>query len=103
VADYRANAEDVAQDIADAEVKIACPMMSLWGAYFYAVGTMSEGLAGNGQQSSPSRSGVGLTLIVQTRLTAATLEAGTNGAGRKRYERRWQMAPKYRSKTGLHL
>lgn len=63
----------------------------------------AEGLAGNGQQSSPSRSGVGLTLIVQTRLTAATLEAGTNGAGRKRYERRWQMAPKYRSKTGLHL
>ena len=42
VADYRANAEDVAQDIADAEVKIACPMMSLWGAYFYAVGTMFD-------------------------------------------------------------
>ena len=30
----------------------------------------------------------GLTLIVQARLTAATLEAETNAAGRKRYERR---------------
>jgi haloacetate dehalogenase len=42
MADYRANAEDVAQDIADAEVKIACPVMSLWGADFYAVGKMFD-------------------------------------------------------------
>ena len=42
VADYRANAEDVAQDIADAKVKIACPVMSLWGADFYAVGKMFD-------------------------------------------------------------
>ena len=42
MADYRANAEDIAQDIADAEVKIACPVMSLWGADFYAVGKMFD-------------------------------------------------------------
>jgi haloacetate dehalogenase len=42
MADYRANAEDVAQDIADADVKIACPVMSLWGADFYAVGKMFD-------------------------------------------------------------
>jgi haloacetate dehalogenase len=30
--DYRANASDVVQDNADASVKIACPVMSLWGA-----------------------------------------------------------------------
>jgi len=42
MADYRANAEDVAQDIADAEAKIACPVMSLWGADFYAVGKMFD-------------------------------------------------------------
>jgi haloacetate dehalogenase len=35
MADYRANAEDVAQDFADSEVKIACPVMALWGADFY--------------------------------------------------------------------
>jgi hypothetical protein len=32
--DYRANASDVAQDNADASVKIACPVMSLWGRDF---------------------------------------------------------------------
>jgi pimeloyl-ACP methyl ester carboxylesterase len=42
MADYRANAEDVAQDIVDAAVKIACPVMSLWGAEFYAVGKMFD-------------------------------------------------------------
>jgi haloacetate dehalogenase len=42
MADYRANAEDVAQDIADAKVKITCPVMSLWGADFYAVGRMFD-------------------------------------------------------------
>jgi haloacetate dehalogenase len=42
MADYRANAEDIAQDIADADVKIACPVMSLWGADFYAVGKMFD-------------------------------------------------------------
>ena len=40
--DYRANAEDVEQDRADADVKIACPTLSLWGADFYAVGKMFD-------------------------------------------------------------
>ncbi len=38
MADYRANAEDVAQDLVDADVKIGCPVLSLWGADFGAVG-----------------------------------------------------------------
>jgi pimeloyl-ACP methyl ester carboxylesterase len=38
MADYRANAEDNAQDQVDAEVKIACPVLSIWGADFGAVG-----------------------------------------------------------------
>ena len=42
MADYRANAEDVAQDIVDADVMIACPVMSLWGAEFYAVGKLFD-------------------------------------------------------------
>lgn len=42
MADYRANAEDVEQDMADADVKIACPTLSLWGADFYAVGKMFD-------------------------------------------------------------
>jgi len=42
MADYRANAEDLAQDIADADVKIACPVMSLWGADFYAVAQLFD-------------------------------------------------------------
>lgn len=42
MADYRANAEDLAQDVADADVKIACPVMSLWGADFYAVGKLFD-------------------------------------------------------------
>jgi pimeloyl-ACP methyl ester carboxylesterase len=40
--DYRANAEDVAQDMADADVKIACPTLALWGADYYAVGKMFD-------------------------------------------------------------
>jgi len=42
LADYRANAEDVAQDKVDADKKIACPTLSLWGADFYAVGQMFD-------------------------------------------------------------
>ena len=42
MADYRANAEDVEQDLADAHVRIACPTLSLWGADFYAVGKMFD-------------------------------------------------------------
>jgi pimeloyl-ACP methyl ester carboxylesterase len=42
MADYRANAQDVEQDQADADVKIACPTLSLWGADFYAVGKMFD-------------------------------------------------------------
>lgn len=42
MADYRANAEDVAQDTVDAHMKIACAVMSLWGAEFYAVGKMFD-------------------------------------------------------------
>ncbi len=42
MADYRANAEDVAQDSADADIKISCPVMSLWGADFYAVGKLFD-------------------------------------------------------------
>jgi haloacetate dehalogenase len=38
--DYRANASDVAQDNADAAVKIACPVMSHWGRDFKLVGEM---------------------------------------------------------------
>lgn len=42
MADYRANSEDVAQDEVDADVKIACPTLSLWGADFHAVGKMFD-------------------------------------------------------------
>ncbi len=42
MADYRANAEDVAQDLDDADVKIACPVMSLWGNDFHAVGKLFD-------------------------------------------------------------
>ena len=42
MADYRANAQDVEQDLADAHVKISCPTLSLWGADFYAVGKMFD-------------------------------------------------------------
>jgi haloacetate dehalogenase len=42
MADYRANAEDNAQDRLDAAVKIGCPVMALWGADFYAVAGMFD-------------------------------------------------------------
>ncbi|WP_225774715.1 alpha/beta fold hydrolase [Pseudomonas sp. Marseille-Q5115] len=42
MADYRANAVDVAQDQEDADVKIACPVMALWGADFHAVGKLFD-------------------------------------------------------------
>lgn len=42
MSDYRANAEDVAQDKVDADIKIACPTLSLWGADFHAVGKMFD-------------------------------------------------------------
>jgi haloacetate dehalogenase len=42
MADYRANAEDNAQDLADADLKLACPVLSLWGADFGAVGKMFD-------------------------------------------------------------
>jgi haloacetate dehalogenase len=42
MSDYRANAEDVQQDLADADTKIACPTMALWGEDFYAVGGMFD-------------------------------------------------------------
>lgn len=42
MSDYRANAEDVAQDKVDAHVRIACPVLSLWGADFHAVGKMFD-------------------------------------------------------------
>ena len=36
--DYRAGAEDVAQDTEDQEVKLGCPVLALWGADFQWVG-----------------------------------------------------------------
>jgi haloacetate dehalogenase len=42
MADYRANADDVAQDLEDAETKIGCPTLALWGADFGAVGKMFD-------------------------------------------------------------
>jgi haloacetate dehalogenase len=45
MADYRANAEDNAQDRLDAAVKIGCPVMALWGADFYAVAGMFDMVA----------------------------------------------------------
>jgi pimeloyl-ACP methyl ester carboxylesterase len=38
LADYRASAEDLAQDLSDASVKISCPTLSIWGADFDGVG-----------------------------------------------------------------
>jgi pimeloyl-ACP methyl ester carboxylesterase len=42
MADYRANREDNAQDEVDADVKISCPVLSIWGAEFEAVGKMFD-------------------------------------------------------------
>ncbi len=40
MSDYRAGGEDVAQDQADADRKIDCPTLALWGADFELVGRM---------------------------------------------------------------
>ncbi|MFL9933176.1 alpha/beta hydrolase [Paraburkholderia sp. RL18-103-BIB-C] len=42
MADYRANAGDVAHDKVDADVLIQAPTLALWGAEFYAVGKMFD-------------------------------------------------------------
>jgi pimeloyl-ACP methyl ester carboxylesterase len=42
MSDYRASAEDVAQDLEDTERKIRCPVLSLWGADFGAVGRLFD-------------------------------------------------------------
>ena len=42
MSDYRAIAEDVAQDTVDADAKIACPTLAMWGAEFHAVGQMFD-------------------------------------------------------------
>ena len=36
--DYRAGDQDVAQDMADQDVKVQCPVLALWGADFAWVG-----------------------------------------------------------------
>jgi len=40
MSDYRAGRDDVAQDLADADVGIACPTLALWGEDFDLVGRM---------------------------------------------------------------
>ena len=40
LSDYRAGREDVAQDKEDAEVRITCPTLALWGEDFELVGKM---------------------------------------------------------------
>ncbi len=42
MSDYRAIGEDVAQDLVDADQKIACPTLALWGEDFHAVGRMFD-------------------------------------------------------------
>jgi len=42
MSDYRAGAEDIAQDLEDAEQKIRCPVLSLWGEDFGAVGRLFD-------------------------------------------------------------
>ncbi|MGY3390725.1 haloacetate dehalogenase [Bradyrhizobium sp. USDA 3311] len=42
MSDYRASAEDIAQDLEDAEQKIRCPVLSLWGEDFGAVGRLFD-------------------------------------------------------------
>jgi hypothetical protein len=62
MSDYRANAEDINQDLADADTKIACPTMAIWGEDFYAVGGMFdmkevwEGMATHLRARSPLHS-----------------------------------------------
>ncbi|WP_264161045.1 alpha/beta fold hydrolase [Burkholderia contaminans] len=63
MSDYRANAQDVEQDQADADIRIACPTMAIWGEDFYAVGGMFdmkavwEGMATNLRAEPISRCG----------------------------------------------
>jgi haloacetate dehalogenase len=42
MSDYRASGEDVAQDLQDADRKIRCPVLSLWGEDFEAVGRLFD-------------------------------------------------------------
>lgn len=42
MADYRANREDVAQDLVDADTKIKCPTFAIWGEDFHAVGKLFD-------------------------------------------------------------
>jgi haloacetate dehalogenase len=42
MSDYRASGEDVAQDLEDADRKIRCPVLSLWGEDFEAVGRLFD-------------------------------------------------------------
>lgn len=42
MADYRANSMDIAEDLEDADAKIACPTMALWGADFHTVGKLFD-------------------------------------------------------------
>src|ERR1700710_1913562 len=52
LSDYRAGAEDVAQDQADAETPIACPTLALWGEDFELVGKMWD-VAGIWREMAP--------------------------------------------------
>ncbi len=42
LSDYRAGREDVAQDEADKDVKVRCPVLALWGEDFALVGPMFD-------------------------------------------------------------
>lgn len=42
LSDYRANGEDLAQDLVDADTRIACPTLALWGAEFEGVGKLFD-------------------------------------------------------------
>ena len=42
MSDYRAGREDVAQDEADKDTKIRCPVLALWGEDFALVGRMFD-------------------------------------------------------------
>jgi haloacetate dehalogenase len=42
MSDYRASGEDIAHDLEDADRKIQCPVLSLWGEDFGAVGRLFD-------------------------------------------------------------
>ena len=42
MSDYRASGEDIAHDLEDADRKIQCPVLSLWGEDFAAVGRLFD-------------------------------------------------------------